>query len=231
MTVRGPSRRPYRGRRGFGGRLGLIGAVLLVILAAARIWRGETDPTGAAAPAFDHYVAALSWSPSFCQENPDRAQCAERHGFILHGLWPQYADGQWPETCETGFVGPDKRTVAAGLAATPDKGLIQHQWRKHGTCSGLSANAYVEAGLKAFEKIQKPDLPPPGARSMSPKAIERAFLALNPGFPPDGVTVTCRNGRLQEVRLCLTKGLEPRPCAGRTARDCQAGAVEVPPPG
>jgi ribonuclease T2 len=34
------------------------------------------------------------------------------------------------------------------------------------------------------------------------------------------LTVTCRAGRVQEVRICLTRELEPRACAPDVARDC-----------
>jgi ribonuclease T2 len=37
------------------------------------------------------------------------------------------------------------------------------------------------------------------------------------------LTVTCRAGRVQEVRICLTRDLEPRDCAPDVARDCTLG--------
>jgi ribonuclease T2 len=36
------------------------------------------------------------------------------------------------------------------------------------------------------------------------------------------VTITCRSGRIQEARLCLTKSLEPVPCGADVVRDCTA---------
>jgi ribonuclease T2 len=49
--------------------------------------------TAAAPGAFDYYVLALSWSPQYCAtatNNADRSQCSVPHGFVVHGLWPQY---------------------------------------------------------------------------------------------------------------------------------------------
>ena len=37
-----------------------------------------------------------------------------------------------------------------------------------------------------------------------------------------GVTVTCKDGHIQELRICLTRDLGPRPCGRDVARDCQA---------
>ena len=34
----------------------------------------------------------------------------------------------------------------------PSMGLIGHQWRKHGSCSGLSQKAYLDTTRAAFER-------------------------------------------------------------------------------
>ncbi|MEM9270485.1 MAG: ribonuclease T, partial [Pseudomonadota bacterium] len=57
---------------------------------------------------------------------------------------------------------------------------------------------------------------------LPPKVVEAAFLETNPEYLPGGVTVTCRDGRIQEVRICLTKDLEPRICGRDVQRDCSA---------
>jgi ribonuclease T2 len=51
--------------------------------------------------------------------------------------------------------------------------------------------------------------------------VEDAFLAENPEWVADTVTITCRSDRIQEARICLTKDLDPRPCGADVARDCQ----------
>ena len=48
----------------------------------------------------------------------------------------------------------------------------------------------------------------------------KAFLDENPDLSADGLTVTCKAGRIQEVRICLTRDLEPRDCAPDVRRDC-----------
>ena len=53
------------------------------------------------------------------------------------------------------------------------------------------------------------------------RVVEEAFLKANPAFEPDMVTVTCRSGRIQEVRVCLSKDLDPVPCGQDVVRDCQ----------
>ena len=41
---------------------------------------------------FDYYLLNLSWSPEFCHSHPNATECAQRAGFVLHGLWPQNND-------------------------------------------------------------------------------------------------------------------------------------------
>ena len=50
--------------------------------------------------------------------------------------------------------------------------------------------------------------------------IEDAFVKDNPGLQPDGITITCRSGRIQEARICLTRDLEFRECGADVRRDC-----------
>ena len=55
---------------------------------------------------------------------------------------------------------------------------------------------------------------------VSADVIEAAFVESNPGLARDQVTVTCTQGMIQEVRICLTPGLEPRRCGADVIRDC-----------
>jgi ribonuclease T2 len=65
------------------------------------------DPRQNAPGAFDFYVLALSWSPSFCESAKERApngrpdpQCNGRpFTFIVHGLSPEYEQG-FPSYCQ-----------------------------------------------------------------------------------------------------------------------------------
>ena len=45
-------------------------------------------------------------------------------------------------------------------------------------------------------------------------------MKANPAMEADGVTVTCKSGYIQEVRLCLSKTLEPVPCGRDVIKDC-----------
>lgn len=113
----------------------------------------------------------------------------------------------------------------------PSMGLIGHQWRKHGSCSGLTQRGYFSATRQAFERIRiPPKLSDGEARLTLPTAeIERSFVAANPGMSTSGIAISCEGQRLKEIRICLTKEFRFRDCAEVDRGGCRLDRVELPP--
>src|SRR5947208_1570815 len=111
------------------------------------------DASHAARPNFDYYLLNISWSPEYCHSHPSAIECAHHSTFVLHGLWPQNADGSYSQNCSTD-PGPSNPSQYADIY--PDAGLLQHEWKTHGTCSGLSPDAYFTAARPAFQSITIP---------------------------------------------------------------------------
>ena len=187
---------------------------------------------------FDFYVLALSWSPSYCLVEGDRAnqqQCADDRdlGFVVHGLWPQYESG-YPEFCPSRE--PDRVPSQLGrnyLDIVPSMGLIGHQWRKHGSCSGLSQANYFKVLRAARNRIKVPNA---FALDQLPAQIdafeaENAFIAANPGMERDGIAISCERGLLREVRICMTSSLEYRSCGEIDRNGCKIRNLNLPEPG
>lgn len=194
---------------------------------------------GAVGSGFDFYVLALSWSPGFCSAagaGRSPSQCAKGRdlGFVVHGLWPQNTSG-YPSDCDTGVSRSPPRAAIDGVSDLyPDPGLARHEWRRHGTCSGLSPTAYFAAVRQARAAVTIPPQldAPHDAQQLAPLEITRAFLAANPGLQRDAMTVTCRSGMLAEVRICLTRDLRGFQSCPEVARDaCRTRSLTVPPPG
>jgi ribonuclease T2 len=197
-----------------------ISALLAAVLASPAVAEGER------AGDFDYYVMSLSWSAAWCEmegDDRDDPQCDAGRGltFVLHGLWPQYEDG-WPSFCRTGMRDPTRGETAAMADIMGGAGLAFYQWKKHGRCSGLSSADYYATARQAFEGVTIPPVFAQMSKTLKVPAsvIEGAFLESNPGLRRDQVTVTCKDGYIQEVRLCLTKDLEPRRCGADVIRDC-----------
>lgn len=185
---------------------------------------------------FDFYVLSLSWSPTFCDSDAgrdNRAQCGtgKRFGWVVHGLWPQNERG-YPQDCDSPEGSRVPETIARGIIdLMPGLGLIGHQWRKHGTCSGLSMADYFALVRQARDKI----LIPPQVSSVrqplpiSPAALEQAFIRSNPGLDRSAVAVTCDNRRVDEVRICLDTSLAFRTCPEVDQRSCKRSDLTIPP--
>jgi ribonuclease T2 len=188
---------------------------------------------------FDFYVLSLSWSPSYCgaaaERSPERAardlQCGPRpFSFVVHGLWPQYERG-FPEFCQNPAPRLNRSIVSSMLDLMPSPRLIFHEWDRHGVCSGLSARAYFETIRKARAAVKIPpdyiELAEP--KTVTPGEVEEAFIAANPGLTREGIVIGCDSKRLQEVRICLTRDLKFRDCAGNGRRACRRDQLVMPP--
>ena len=190
---------------------------------------------------FDYYALVLSWSPTYCASitREDRDQCNRRDGrrfaFVLHGLWPQHERG-WPQDCRTRerpFV--PERLIDSMLDIMPSRRLIIHEYRKHGTCSGLSPEGYYGLARRIFSSVKIPPrfVMPNNDFSTSPQEVVAAFVDANPELKPDMLGVACGGpgNRMREVRICFTREGEPTRC-GRNedqSRLCRSPRMHVPP--
>ncbi|GGE51555.1 ribonuclease T2 family protein [Actibacterium pelagium] len=193
---------------------------LLMLVLSAGLARADGERAGD----FDYYVLALSWSPTFCAlegEARGNPQCDRPMGWVLHGLWPQYDDG-WPSYCWTSFQEATRAQTSAMVDIMGSSGSAWHQWKKHGRCSGLSAGEYFDAARTAYDTVNRPEVFRKLDRDvrLPPRVVEDAFLKANPEWEADMLTITCKSGRIQEARLCLTRDFEPRVCGQDVVRDC-----------
>ncbi len=184
----------------------------------------------------DYFLLAMTWTPAWCAatgaaRGDARCDRGAGAGWLVHGLWPQHAGGGWPEYCDTAATAPGPAILAGMDDIMGSTSLARHQWRKHGTCSGLTAQAYFAQTRAAFEALDFPDAirARTDARHLSPEEVLAAFRAANPTIGAAQAIVTCRQGRIEELRLCLTRNLAPRDCdAGVLARHCTAARATLP---
>ncbi len=193
-----------------------------------------------AAANFDYYSLVLSWSPSHClrkDRSPARLQCdsGKPYSFVLHGLWPQRTKG-WPQFCDSSPRRLGKDLIDDMLDIMPAKGLVKHQYKKHGTCSGLSAEQYFELSRLLFDKVNIPEKYSNSGQYFvtNARAIRDKFIHSNPGLDPDMIAVDCSGGnenRLKEVKICFDKQGDFRKCGKneKVSRLCKGRKVVIPP--
>ena len=219
-------------------RSGALAAALLLALVLAPTGPARAQHAGEPGK-FDFYVLSLSWSPSFCEASDERGrgrgadeQCRRGRpfAFVVHGLWPQYERG-FPQNCVNPAPRIPDELVRSMLGLMPAYGLVIHEWRAHGTCSGMEPERYFETVRRARERIVIPERfhRLENYTMVSPAEVEEAFLAANSELKPDMIAVTCDSRRLQEVRICMNRDLGFRPCPEIDRRACRNPRIVMPP--
>lgn len=187
---------------------------------------------------FDYYVLALSWQPAFCETRPNKTECVSQNqrrfdakNFVLHGLWPntrrnsgdnygycnvpgKLRKGNWcdlPALKLSDAVRKRLPTFMPGSASC----LQRHEWYKHGTCSGLSANEYYALADKLvrmvskteFSKFISSNIGRYVKRNTVLKAFEKEFGKGSRSF----LELKCKSAKgikfLTEIRIYLQKNL------------------------
>jgi ribonuclease T2 len=212
---------------------------LVAVLALASLLGAAGDPALAQRRGepgqFDFYLLSLSWSPSFC-ETPAGSGSQEQCGsgrpfsFVVHGLWPQFERG-FPESCQVPPPRLDRTIVEGMLDLMPARKLINHEWDKHGTCSGLDPRGYFDAVRKAREAVKIPAQfdHPQRPLTIAPGEVVDAFVKANQGLTPAGIAIDCDRRFLREVRVCMTRDLQFRDCGASAARACRTDSLLMPP--
>jgi ribonuclease T2 len=122
----------------------------------------------------DMYVFAYTWTPEFCYGTTGYPGCSTsrpywKNHYTLHGLWPEYSTGGYPQDCTTEAYDPSS-AVAVGMedmtqywpeveykVTDPEyTSFWEHEWTKHGTCTGLSQVDYFQSAINLIKKFGTP---------------------------------------------------------------------------
>lgn len=170
--------------------------------------------------AVNGYTLAMSWSPAFCRTRLNSRghtmQCSGdygRFGLVVHGLWPQSASGSWPQWCPT----KNRLTPAElrrNLCMMPSPRLAARQWAKHGSCMVRKPETYFKVTRILWNSLRIPDYDRISREDgLTAGRIRTALADANNGIEPSHIGVKLnRDGWLQEVRLCYSKGFRPTRC-------------------
>ena len=196
----------------------------------------NAPPTLPVAPAqFDYYVMTLSWAPGFCDlggKDTSSPECEDGsgQGFVVHGLWPDNEFRPNPEACRGQDATPADLDDEHGVY--PNDRLAAYEYRKHGTCTGLSAHDYFATVRSVRTRLKIPEMfqAPSEQLKMAPEEIEQAFMTANANLHPDNMAISCSNGELIDIRFCLAKDLSSYAVCRKVARHtCQRGSLVIAP--
>lgn len=181
---------------------------------------------------FSVFLLPMAWGPNFCKRHPRRDQCSTieesfaGHHLTLHGLWPNYDDREaaaarslFPEYCGAyaacrrgggadchpteGAIPTEFAEVAPGYFAEY-RPLGDHEWPKHGSCTGLSDADYFEAALDTMMSVGDRGTPAAIAENVGELV---PLVDLQAAYAPEGSAVFGCDGacNLSEVTTCWDK--------------------------
>lgn len=192
--------------------------IVVAVLVVWLYWPKTDAPTSVATKGEKAFVLAVSWQPAFCEQKPNKPECRSQHGgrydathFALHGLWLQKRgqhycgvasdtirldkQGRWRDLPKLNLSN-DLRSELARLMPGYRSYLHRHEWYKHGTCMGMSAETYFEISNKLIKDLNKSALRHLFAnrlgREISYGDISKAFHQAYGLQAAERLTVSCR---------------------------------------
>lgn len=179
----------------------------------------------------DYYALSISWSPFHCsdpkiKENPNHSfQCSlNKFSFVVHGLWGQNSkavgkNGQ-PRNCSRSLV--SDQIIKETLCIVPGVKLIQDQWQKHGSCTGMNESQYFTKTRELWSNLNKPDINQLLDKDNRVKVSEiiDAFASVNKdiSLPKEAIAVQVGSrNRFKEVFICYDLNFKFTECkTGKT---------------
>lgn len=124
----------------------------------------------------DYYVLAYIWEAESCYGSNSYPGCSDPKSywekyFVIHGLWPQYSDGGYPSNCSDEPFSDDA-VEAVGMSTMYEMwpnvqsdpsdsdydSFWEHEWTKHGTCSGLDQTIYFNSTINLVKDFGTPSI-------------------------------------------------------------------------
>eukprot|EP01035_Chromulina_nebulosa_P019484 gene19484-25370_t len=151
-------------------------SVLLICLITLSYGFNELNVTANNASTSTIYVFAHSWTPEYCYGKTSSPGCSSPESYwgkyyTIHGLWPQYTTSGYPSYCTTesfdssvvDTIGWTTMTtywpnVDYALTSSDYTEFWEHEWTKHGTCSGLSQATYFQNTINLYLKYGTPSI-------------------------------------------------------------------------
>lgn len=170
---------------------------------------------------FDYLHLVQEWPGSFCDTKRGCLWPGVQPvtGWLLHGLWPEFNNGSWPEYCDKDApfnmsaiedMLPELQEYWPSLVSPDQESFWNHEWTRHGTCAEKltpTEHAYFRLVLNLREKFDVYKILI--SKSITPNSnttwqdVKKALESASPA----AVEVACNfdaKGRKQlfEVRSC-----------------------------
>ena len=144
--------------------------LLLVLLASAwKLNEATKELASRNDNDFEIYILAQFWPAELCETEASTQDCKSPNSywnnhFTIHGLWPNNQDGSYPKNCPKVAFNQSVIDDSIGFdtmltywpnlsddSSEPESeytSFWEHEWSKHGTCSGLSQEAWMSGAIQ-----------------------------------------------------------------------------------
>ncbi len=186
----------------------------------------------------ESFLLAVSWQPAFCKSHGSKPECKikdpdsyQATHLTLHGLWPnklsrcgknygfcgslckkprQRGMCNYPEVPLSATVRQDLSEVMPSVSA--GSCLERHEWWKHGTCSGWSADDYYTVSARLVREFNNGGVSGLLAKNLGKRVSERElFQVVDDHFGPGThktLKLSCSgSGELTEIQITLPKDI------------------------
>lgn len=195
----------------------ILTVLLLTILAMGALAYTKTNNKGSKVQTTKistNNLLAISWQNAFCETHRDKRECrnvdpkgyAASH-FTLHGLWPQ---PRHKVNCKGDRkVWLDRALYGELLEVMPaaKSGLHKHEWKKHGTCYGKSADLYFKDSIALIRQVNSSAVRDLFAKNagkiLTKKEVMQAFDKSFGKGSGRKVKMMCHQGLITELQLNL----------------------------
>lgn len=177
-------------------------------------------------------LLALSWQNAFCQMHQYKKECKSMDSndfgafeFVLHGLWPQPRNNVYCNVSKK-QIGMDKnkqwysldkleldtdtRTNLSKLMPGYQSYLHRHEWVKHGSCYGTSADEYYDDSMALQTQLNESKVQQYFKQNIGRlvrlQEIRKIFDSEFGQGAGEHVTMQCKKGLVTELWLHLGHG-------------------------
>ncbi|KAK9866063.1 hypothetical protein WJX84_002916 [Apatococcus fuscideae] len=156
------------------------------------------------------FYLVRQWPTTYCSVEAQCSTDPARNAFSIHGLWPNYDRGGYPENCtneqyDSSAVSDirSEMTQAWESYSEPNDRFWAHEWECHGTCTRLGQAQFFRTVLQLNQQynledaLQSAGIVPDDDKTYSTADISDAIKEAYGAEP----TVRCANRRLRGKQL------------------------------
>ncbi len=194
----------------------ILSILFLVILAIGGFAYTQTKQDGKqyASQISTNNLLAISWQNAYCETHQNKRECRNVNfkaysssNFTLHGLWPQPRSKINCKGEKKVWLNKELYKELKRVMPGVKSGLHKHEWKKHGTCYGKSADLYFEDSISLLKQVNNSSVRDLFVKNIGKTLTKKeVMMAFDKSFGKGSgrkVKMMCKNGLIIELQINL----------------------------